>query len=300
MTGKSGALRTVLQVAATCLALFCVFTANERLDASVGTLPEAVETVAETDGDVRMLPVLMYHAVLRDESRWGDYVISPDLLEKDLDYLVKNGYETVSLAQLIAFVNGQGELPEKPVLITFDDGHFNNYFYAYPLLKDRGMCAVVSVIGRETERFTENGQENPYWSYLSAARLLEMVSEGVFEVQNHSYDLHAISNGRRGCLQKRGEDAGTYRSMLVQDAEKTQHLLTDIGIPEPVCYTYPYGLYDADTEAILKEMGFACTMNCEERQNRITRDPDCLYGLGRYNRPSGESTEQFMKRALGL
>ena len=46
-------------------------------------------------------------------------------------------------------------------------------------------------------------------------------------------------------------------------------------------------------------MGFLCTLGCEERINLVTRDPACLYEMGRYNRGAGESTESFLARALG-
>ena len=48
---------------------------------------------------------------------------------------------------------------------------------------------------------------------------------------------------------------------------------------------------------ILKEMGFQCTLGCEEGVNTVTRDPDCLYQMKRFNRPAGISTGAFMKKA---
>lgn len=244
------------------------------------------------------LPVIMYHSILKDEARAGPYVLSPSALAADLDYLQQHGYETVTTFDLIEYVDGTGELPQKPVLITFDDGFYNNYLYAYPLLKERGMQAVVSVIGEQTALFTKNGQENAYWSYLSAGRLTEMQESGVFEIGNHSYALHT-DTPRKGCLKKRGEDAAQYRDMLTQDTHAAQTLLAESGITPPVCYAYPYGAYSAETEEILKEMGFRCTLSCEERQNKIVRgNPNCLYLLGRYNRPSGVSTTTFFERVF--
>lgn len=244
------------------------------------------------------LPVIMYHSILKDEARAGPYVLSPSALEADLDYLQHNGYETVTVSELVDFVDGKGELPEKPVLITFDDGFYNNYLYAYPLLDERDMQAVVSVIGEQTALYTENGQENAYWSYLSAGRLVEMQESGVFEIGNHSFDLHDDSV-RKGCLKKRGESLSQYRQMLAEDTRQAQTYLAESGLTPPLCYAYPYGAYSEETEGILKELGFRCTLSCEERQNIISPgDPDCLYLLGRYNRPSGMSTTTFFDKAL--
>lgn len=244
------------------------------------------------------LPVIMYHSILKDEAHAGPYVLSPSALEADLDYLQHNGYETVTVSELVDFVDGKGELPEKPVLITFDDGFYNNYLYAYPLLAERDMQAVVSVIGEQTALYTENGQENAYWSYLSAGRLVEMQESGVFEIGNHSFDLHDDSV-RKGCLKKRGESLSQYRQMLAEDTRQAQTYLAESGLTPPLCYAYPYGAYSEETEGILKELGFRCTLSCEERQNIISPgDPDCLYLLGRYNRPSGMSTTTFFDKAL--
>lgn len=247
------------------------------------------------EGSVQ-LPILMYHSILKDGARQGKYVLSPDVLAGDLDYLKRAGYETVTVSDLLAFVQDGAPLPAKPVMITFDDGYYNNYVYAYPLLQERGMRAVVSVIGSQTELFTENGQENAYWSHLKLDHLHEM--QDVFEVQNHSWNLHEYGE-RRGCLRRRGEDETAYETLLREDTEQTQALLTEAGLPTPLCYTYPFGACSKESERVLKEMGFLCTLGCEERMNTLTRDLDCLYEMGRYNRAAGVSTESYMKKALG-
>jgi len=242
------------------------------------------------------LPVLMYHSILKDEAQQGKYVLSPDVLAADLDALESRGYHTVTVADLLNYVEDGTPLPAKPVMITFDDGFYNNYVYAYPLLKQRGMRAVISVIGSQTELFTENGQENAYWSYMGIERLRE--SQDVFEIQNHSWNLHEYGE-RRGCLRMRGEDEGSYENLLREDTNETQKLLAKAGFPEPQCYTYPFGALSKESERVLKDMGFLCTLGCEERMNYITRDKECLYELGRYNRAAGESTESYIKRVLG-
>ena len=66
------------------------------------------------------LPVLMYHSVAPVPEQ--QYCVTPETLESDLRYLQAHGYETVSPEELVAYTNGNGTLPEKPVMLTFDDG----------------------------------------------------------------------------------------------------------------------------------------------------------------------------------
>lgn len=283
---KLGFRHTAMQAVCTVLALCLAISLLQKND--------AVLTFGTAEGV--QLPILMYHSILKDSARQGKYVLSPDALAGDLDYLKRSGYETVTVSDLLSYVQDGVPLPEKPVMITFDDGYYNNYVYAYPILQERGMRAVVSIIGSQTELFTENGEENAYWSHLKLDHLWQM--QDVFEVQNHSWNLHEYGE-RRGCLRRRGEDETVYETLLREDTEQTQALLTDAGLPTPRCYTYPFGACSKESERVLKEMGFLCTLGCEERMNTVTRDPDCLYEMGRYNRAAGVSTESYMKKALG-
>lgn len=249
---------------------------------------------AGTNGEVQ-LPILMYHSLLKDQAQQGQYVLSPDVFRQDMEYLKENGYETVVVADLLAYVRDGTPLPEHPVMVTFDDGCYNNYLYAYPVLQELGMRAVVSVIGAQTKLFTENGQENAYWSYLTLDHLKELSGSGVFEVQNHSWDLHTLGE-RRGCLRKRGEEETSYREFFTSDTRRVQDYLADAGLPAPTCYTYPFGACSWEPAEVVRELGFQCTLGCEEGVNTVTRDPECLFNLKRWNRPSGPSTQAIMNQ----
>ena len=250
---KYGFGRTAVQMACTLLAL-CL---------GIGLLrQERMRTVFSEERVT--LPIIMYHSILKDGARQGKYVVSPEVLARDLDALRARGCETVTVRDLIAYTRDGAPLPAKPVMLTFDDGYYNNYVYAYPLLRQRGMRAVVSIIGSQTALFTENGEENAYWSHLRAERLRE--TEDVFEIQNHSWNLHEYGE-RRGCLRRSGEDEARYAKLLHEDTEQTQQLIEEIGLPTPECYTYPFGACSEESERILRKMGFLCTLGCEERIN---------------------------------
>lgn len=272
------------------LLLFALFGANQLyMRAAVPALKQAQEGIP--------LPILMYHSILKDSARQGKYVCSPDQLKNDLLYLKEHGYEAVNVSDLISYVQNGTPLPQKPVMITFDDGYYNNYLYAYPILKETGMKGVLSVVGKLTESFSETGETNAYWSHVTLEQIKEMSDSGIMEIQNHSYNLHSTKK-RRGCLRMKGEDKGNYKVFLQADTLKTQHLLEQAGLPVPNCYTYPFGSLNQESEEIIKELGFPVTLGCEEHVSRITRDWECLYKLGRFNRASGPSSAEFLKKIL--
>ena len=71
-------------------------------------------------------------------------MLSPAQFESDLKYLKENGYHTVVVQDLIDYVEKGVPLPEKPVMLTFDDGYYNNYYYAFPLLEEYDAKIVIS------------------------------------------------------------------------------------------------------------------------------------------------------------
>lgn len=123
------------------------------------------------------IPVLLYHHVNYEDS---PYSVTPERLERDLAGLKAAGYQTISLADLGQFLAGAGSLPEKPLLITFDDGYADTYKYAYPLLKKYGMTAVFFIV----TGYVGSG------SVLSAADIRAMQADKMeFAVHTESHPL---------------------------------------------------------------------------------------------------------------
>ncbi|MGN1419844.1 MAG: polysaccharide deacetylase family protein [Acutalibacteraceae bacterium] len=249
----------------------------------------------------RSLPVVMYHHVTQNSRRAGKYVVLQSELESDFDYIKKCGYTCVTVSDLIEYANGKKDLPEKIVMITFDDGFESTYELAWPLLKERNMKAVVSPVGTVTQTYTDNGDKNVNYAYMTWSELSELDKSDEFEVQNHSYDMHYSEKGKRkGLSRMSGESEDAYRDALTNDLGTMQKLLKKNSGIEATAAVYPFGVYSSSTLEIVKELDFQCSMTCEERINSISSsDPNSLFELGRFNRPSSVGTKQFFEK-LGI
>lgn len=242
------------------------------------------------------LPVLMYHGISEDASKIGKYVISPQSLDEDMQYLKRNGYNTVSAHQLIKYVYLGEELPEKPIVLTFDDGMYSNKEYALPILEKYGYCAIFSVVGSYTDEYTENNIVNPDYSYLRWQDISEISENPLIEFGNHSYAFHSISQKRYGTKKNKNESLLEYVNTFYQDTEKMQSEFLSNCNFKPVIYTYPFGSYSKESLRVLKKMGFLVTFSCFEGVNTITRDEACLFMLKRYNRDGRLSSSAFFGR----
>lgn len=245
------------------------------------------------------VPIVMYHSVLKDEKYHGKYVISPAEFENDILYLKEHGYTTILMEDLINYTKG-GELPEKPVILTFDDGYYNNYLYAFELAKKYRVKFVISPIGRYTDLYSGTGEANAYYSHATWEQLKEMADSGLVEVQNHSYDMHEERGGALGVKQRPGESDGAYRERLEADVNRAQEAFkTNLGTA-PSTFTYPFGAVSKTTPDIIKELGFSATLTCRETVSTVARDPESLYGLGRFLRESGKSSKEFFEKRMKL
>ena len=279
-------------IAAVCAAALCLSAAlfSTQAAGAEGPAQEGVE-----------VPIIMYHGILKDPKRAGPYVITPDTFEGDLRYLQEHGYTTVVMQDLIDYVDEGRPLPKKPILLTFDDGFYNNYVYAYPLLKQYHARMVLSPVGRYTDEYSASGEENANYSYVTWDRIREMMQSGLVEIQNHSYDMHANDTAhRKGAKKTAGETLDQYRKALTDDVTKMQQRMQEMTGYQPTTFTYPLGAVSRESLPILKDLGFRATLVCESRTNVITRDPDCLYSLGRYLRPSGPDAARYFTKTVKL
>jgi len=240
----------------------------------------------------------MYHRLLRHGLR-NDYTITPEQFEADLIYLSQNGFNTITVADLVDFVHNSVPLPDNPIMLTFDDGHFNNIYYGLPLLEAYGMRAVISIVGQFSDDSTETGDINPNYSYLTWEQVREVSMGGIFEIQNHSYNLHHTTKGRHGCTRNRGEDLDEFTQKLTSDLQSLQDKIFDVTGQYPKAFTFPFGAICDDSDRIVREMGFSASFSVNKGINTVRLgDPDSLFLLRRNIRPPSVSTEKFFENML--
>lgn len=240
------------------------------------------------------MPVIMYHSVYNGSPE--EYIVTPAQLENDLSWLSENGCTSVTAQQLTDYVNGKGELPEKPVLITLDDGCYNNLSDVLPLLEKYNMHAIVSVVGQYTDVTAQNDPHIPAYSYLTWKDIQQLTASGHVEIGNHTYNMHSFRGIRQGCSINNGETEEQYRELLMEDLSRMQNEIHQNTGTLPIVFAYPFGFRSPEATPVIRELGFTITLTCTEKPNYISRDPDCLYGLNRYNRSGFYSTGEFMNR----
>lgn len=258
--------------------------------------PVSVSSDASNQQTVK-LPIIMYHQITTDSSLADTYVVTCQQLENDFKYISEQGYTAITAEELYNCVTEGTSLPDKPIIITFDDGCESFYNYAVPLLEKYNLKAVMSVVGIFADRFTTVEDHNLRYSCLNWDEINELSSGGIVEIANHTYDMHNNSGGRKGASKKFGESDEAHKAAITADIGKMQELTFKHTGRYPVTFTFPYGAMSKNSRSIVSEMGFGVIFTCEEKINSITSDPACLLGLGRYNRSGKYSTQKFFEKA---
>ncbi len=256
-----------------------------------------ISAVSDSEDTVK-LPIIMYHSILKNNKSKGKFIITPDDFESDLKYIKDNGYTTIVMQDLVDFVYENTQLPEKPIMLTFDDGYYNNYLYAFPLIKQHNCKMVLSPIGKQCDIYSENNDKNPAYAHCSWENLKEMQDSGVVEIQNHSYNMHSITKKRRGTKKNKCESFEHYQKALCNDVMLMQNKVEDFLDFTPTTFVFPFGAISNCSLDILRQLGFKATLSCEGKVNRLTKNPEKLYGLCRILRPPNISTEAFFKRHI--
>ncbi len=127
------------------------------------------------------IPVLNYHQI--NDVDENLLTVSTSEFETQMAWLEENGYQTITVSELLDFLDGKGSLPERPVLITFDDGYIDNYQCAFPILKKHNMKACIFLISEYVSL---------YPNYLTWEQLAEMQSSGI-EFGSHTVDHNVLT-----------------------------------------------------------------------------------------------------------
>lgn len=200
--------------------------------------------------------ILQYHMI--NDTDKSSYNVPPAEFERQLQYLTEQGYTAVSLLEFAKARKGKFMLPDKPVIITFDDGYRDNYENALPILEKYNMKAtlfmVVNDIGRDRYCSWENLQD---WT----GRGMELGSHTANHMELPETDS----------LKKQ------------EELEASKLLLEWRGLPTVFFLAYPYGMYDDETKELLEAADYLGGLTGNPGLNNFTTD---MYELHRINVPN--------------
>ena len=185
--------------------------------------------VADSEDGTKVL-ILNYHKI---DNTFISLAVRPDDFDTQMKYLSENGYHTISPDELYDSLAGTGELPDNPVMITFDDGYEDNYVNAYPILKKYGFKATIFVV----TSFLDKNKKG----YMSWDQAREMDANGI-SIQSHTVDHKSMTDLTDDQL----------RMELVDSKKKAEK---ELG--HPVNYmAYPTGTYNLHIAQMVKEAGY--------------------------------------------
>ena len=208
------------------------------------------------------LYVLMYHSVVPDGTECGEWSVTESTFREHMNWLTEQGYTSVLPSQL---VSGE-KLPDRPVLITFDDGYADNFTHALPVLQETGHKATVSVI---------TGYVDVRPEFMSWEMCRRISATGVVELGCHTHALHEYP----GTGRLEGESREAYEARVIPDLERSAALMEKQLGYRPLVMAYPHGVVDEWLEAYVNER-FPITLISV---GRVNHTPTGLHNLRRCN-----------------
>ncbi|MEG1583849.1 MAG: polysaccharide deacetylase family protein, partial [Anaerovorax sp.] len=190
------------------------------------------------------VPVLMYHHLTQEDGDAKGVTITQDRFRADMKYLERNDYTPLLPTDLSAIAAGEQAMPQRPIIITFDDGYESNYRLGFPVLKETGMKATIFVI---TEAM--NTQRQGQIPKLTWVQMKEMYDSGFVDIQTHSHDLHNSENQGEfkrfdinGIQRTSTENQTQYDSRVGSDFENSIHLIEKNVGNDVMAISYPFGV----------------------------------------------------------
>ena len=220
--------------------------------AAIITVMTASFTATAMEG--QRIPVILYHHIL-DESenrlfRDNPYTVSSEMFEAQMKYLYDNDFHALTADELYSFLYSGTALPQKSVLIHFDDGYYSNVTRAYPTLKKYGFRASIFSITAGAQ-----GRQTPFDPDTLAKISAETMKEtaDVFSYASHTHNMHDFYDNTEYTvfLAASGEE-------ILSDLNLSFALVDDI-----ISFAYPLGQHNQSKIDILQEAGIkmAFTVN---------------------------------------
>jgi peptidoglycan/xylan/chitin deacetylase (PgdA/CDA1 family) len=205
------------------------------------------------------VPVMMYHDILPQKEVFFD--VTPQELASHLELIRVQKLTPISLAQLLTHLSTGIPLPEKPILLTFDDGYGGHYQYVYPLLKKYNYPATFSI-------YTSNLGKNTGRTHVNWEQLRQMAADPLVTIAAHTVthpaDLRALPQDQ----------------LQFEITESKRILETQLGISVDY-FVYPAGKYDIRVANFVKQAGYKAALTMDDAADRFAGESENLFAIAR-------------------
>ena len=237
----------------------------------------------------KRVTILCYHGVTERNGRSADdrkgLHVNRKRFESHLTFLQRH-YHVISLEEYLRARKTGSSLPDRSVVLTFDDGFRNFFTTAAPMLAARKMPATVFLITDITGR--ENGNKRgKNWTPLDDKRHLSWTEAKQLRHRGFEFGSHTCSHSRLLTL----SPVETERELL----HSFNDLVTNLGLEQPTL-SYPKGEYSSLLAADARKLGYACAVTTDHGANLLNQD---RFSLGRTMIGNNDDKASFAVRVSG-
>lgn len=246
-------------------------------------------SVSVKEKPIKGIPVLMYHRIEKNKDIYpaqkGKYTdnmaVTKEELKEQLTYLKSQGYETITFEQLYDYLKKGTEIPQKPIIISFDDGYLSTYLSAFEVLKNIGFKGEIGVVTGVNVMDREPGLKTGSL-HFNWKQALIMQKSGVLDMQSHT-----VSHSNLATLDPKA---------LTNELSKSKNSLEKRLSKESTTIIYPYGAYNEQVITEAKNLGYKLGVTIEEG---INFDGENLMKIKRLCVKHGQTGEDIVKKIDG-
>ncbi|SDK04141.1 biofilm PGA synthesis lipoprotein PgaB [Pseudomonas delhiensis] len=225
---------------------------------------------------------LAYHEVADRDADQAFMTVRTANLVDQLAWLHEQGFQAISVDQLLAARAGRGSLPEKPLLLSFDDGYSSFYQRVLPILKAYDWPAIMAPVGvwldtPDQQRVDFGGLAVERRRFLTRQQLAEVAKSGLVEIGAHTEALHfggpgnpqgsqlpAAANRLYLANAGRYETEAEYRNRVGIDVKRISRTLQSITGKPPRVWVWPYGAASGTALQVVGDDGYALALTLED------------------------------------
>ncbi|WP_295022999.1 poly-beta-1,6-N-acetyl-D-glucosamine N-deacetylase PgaB [Sulfurimonas sp.] len=240
--------------------------------------------ICSRDQNVNEFTILSYHEIAaKGETLDSTYTVTPEHFNEQIRWFIDNGYHFVSVDDILRYRKNSKLLPDKAVLLTFDDGYQSVYANAYPVLKKYKIPTVIALVGgwlKSKEKVDFDGHMIDRSKFLSQKEIKEMVASGLVEIASHSYLAHkGILGNPQGNKQPAVrtrqwfpdkqvcEDETCYEQRVHDDLLENSNFLKQYTGQKPRVMVWPYGYYNTKVTKIANKLGMPIGLTLDDGSN---------------------------------